>query len=575
MLWPGALSAVFLLQCGGDAERSERRTPPRAGSAGLGTGGLSRDGGAGGVQAGKGGRAGDSASGGPSGGSRSGGAGGSAGADAVGGGSPAAGKGGTAGAGKGGAAGAGSGGTSGASGAPGEGGEAGNGITDDGVKLAKVSAYQSVEVALFSGRQGERNAPIVIGRRTLVRAFLSPGGAFMSRPVTGTLTVDDGTSLLELSASIANLDGASSQPELDSTLNFDVPAGRITSTTTLRLVVSDESGELLRFPESAPLALEAEDANGALVVTIVPLVVNGFAPDLSEMNQKSYTTLLRGMMPVPNVDVIVRAPLELDFDVTAEGAGWYEALDELYALRAADEPADNVYYYGLLSPGATFDDWCPDGCTVGLSVVASAAEVEYRGSIGVGFFETPRDTFAPETMVHELGHALGREHSPCGTDDPDPRFPYGDGSIGSWGYYGGVLHDPSEDADVMGYCTPVWVSDYTFDRWFSRIAYVNGTQAIVLPGTAARGRRETVRPLTVRADGSLGWGRERPGSMRGSGTPTNVELLDEDGRVLSIVSAPFARLDHLPGGFVTLPSSVLSAPGVASVRALGRTLPTR
>jgi hypothetical protein len=496
--------------------------------------------------------------------------GGSAGASAGKGGSSAAGKGGT-----GGAVGAGTSGTSGTSGVPGQGGEAGGGMADSGVTLAKVSAYQAVEVTLFAPRQPERNAPIVIGRRTLVRAFLTPGQDFTSGPVTGTLTVDDGTSTLELSATVPLLDATSAQAELDSTLNFDVPAGRITSATTLRLVVSDDGGELLRFPDSAPLALEAEDSKGDFSVTIVPLVVNGFAPDLSEANQRSYTTLLRGMMPVPNVDLVVHLPHVLDFDVTADDQGWYEALDELYALRADDEPADNVYYYGLLSPAATFDDWCPDSCTVGLSVVASAAEVEYRGSIGVGFFESPRDTFAPETMVHELGHALGREHSPCGTDDADPGFPYADGSIGSWGYYIGALRDPREDADVMGYCSPVWVSDYTFDKMFTRIAYVNGTVPKVAPARAARGQRQKVRTLTVRPDGTLGWGRERPGRMRGSGTPTNVELLDAGGRVLSVVSAPFARFDHLPGGFVTLPVSALATPGVASVRALGRTLPVK
>jgi hypothetical protein len=48
--------------------------------------------------------------------------------------------------------------------------------------------------------------------------------------------------------------------------------------------------------------------------------------------------------------------------------------------------------------------------------------------------------------------------------------------------------------------------------------------------------------------------------------------LDAGGRVLSVVRAPFARLDHLPGGFVTLPASATATRGLASVRAFGRTL---
>jgi hypothetical protein len=124
----------------------------------------------------------------------------------------------------------------------------------------------------------------------------------------------------------------------------------------------------------------------------------------------------------------------------------------------------------------------------------------------------------------------------------------------------------------MGYCVPVWVSDYTFARLFTRIAYVNRTAQELAPAPASRTARERVRTLTLRPDGTLGWGRERNGSVRSSASTTPVELLDASGRVLSIVDAPFARFDHLPGGFVTLPASAMATRGVASVRALGRTL---
>jgi hypothetical protein len=81
-----------------------------------------------------------------------------------------------------------------------------------------------------------------------------------------------------------------------------------------------------------------------------------------------------------------------------------------------------------------------------------------------------------------------------------------------------------------------------------------------------------VRTVTLRPDGTLAWGRERPGAVRATETSTAVELFDANGQVLSVVSAPFARFDHLPGGFVSLPAAALRTPGLASVRALGRTL---
>ncbi len=559
MLWPGALSAVFLLQCGGESGTSERRAPPRAGTGGIAQAGSA---GGGGVCVGCAGTAGSAGTAGA----------GIAGmASAGAGGAPVAGNAGNAGAGQAGRGGAGAG-AGGSSGTMGEGGEAGSTAPDNGVTLAKLSSYQAVEITLIPSREPLRAAPIVIGRRVLLRAFLAPDPGFAAGTVTGTLTVNDGaTAPIDLTTTLS-LSAASSQGELDSTLNFDVPAASITAATTLRLVVNGDGGELLHFPDSGTFALGAEDAKGNFQLTIVPLVVNGNAPDLSDPNLKGYSAILRGMLPVPNVDITVRAPHSLAFDVTSDGSGWDEALDELYAVRADDDPPDNVYYYGLLAPGATMDDYCAIDCIVGLSVVASANEVEYRGSIGTGYFDTARDTFSPETMVHELGHAMGREHSPCGTDDGDARFPYPDGSIGSWGLYSGDLRDPGVDLDVMGYCEPVWVSDYTFDRLFTRIAFVNGRVLKSAPAPAARSRRERVRTLTVRPDGTIGWGRERPGTVRPSGTPTNVELLDAGGRLLSVVSAPFARFDHLPGGFVTLPAAALATPGLASVRALGRTV---
>ena len=48
----------------------------------------------------------------------------------------------------------------------------------------------------------------------------------------------------------------------------------------------------------------------------------------------------------------------------------------------------------------------------------------------------------------------------------DPSYPYPDGSIGAWGYDfrdGGSLIAPST-SDVMSYCSPGWISDYSFSK---------------------------------------------------------------------------------------------------------------
>lgn len=59
-------------------------------------------------------------------------------------------------------------------------------------------------------------------------------------------------------------------------------------------------------------------------------------------------------------------------------------------------------------------------------------------------------------------------HAPCGffISHVDPDFPHQEGNIGTWGYDfadGGRLVDP-ETSDLMSYCGPSWISDYSFSE---------------------------------------------------------------------------------------------------------------
>ena len=86
----------------------------------------------------------------------------------------------------------------------------------------------------------------------------------------------------------------------------------------------------------------------------------------------------------------------------------------------------------------------------------------------------------PSTIAHELGHNLSLLHAPCGTPNPDPSYPYLDGSIGAWGYDfrdGGRLVRPSAP-DVMSYCGPEWISDYHFSNALRYRLSDEGTAAV-------------------------------------------------------------------------------------------------
>jgi hypothetical protein len=107
--------------------------------------------------------------------------------------------------------------------------------------------------------------------------------------------------------------------------------------------------------------------------------------------------------------------------------------------------------------------WVPD---------ASSASFKYRTAIGWDKTAGYKDGgLFPEVFAHETGHNMGRNHSPCASGsnvpaNPDQNYPYPGGGIGVWGYdsVANELHSPTVDKDIMGYCTPNWVSDYVYKK---------------------------------------------------------------------------------------------------------------
>ena len=450
---------------------------------------------------------------------------------------------------------------------------------NDGLTIGKVAIYQAVEIPLMVDgveRAPNGNAPLVAARSAMLRVWLEPGATFAPREVTAEMTVTLSGGVSRTATVTRTVSGPSSDDDLKTTLNFDLDASEVTvsSTVVVALREATTGSELLaRWPESTARTLEAQSSSGPFLITLVPLVANGFTPDTSENNRLRYERYMAQIYPAVSADVTVTNPLVLDQPVDPDGTGWDDALDQLLAQRDADNVDPNVYYYGLLTPGATFDGYCQNDCVVGLSNVATRTQEQYRGAVGTGYFTTSKDTFSQETMAHELGHALGRQHSPCKTDDGEKAFPYGDGGIGVFGYNGTRLFDPAIYTDVMGYCVPVWISDYTYDHIFERIVYVNGLAARQVP--AAKVVRKAARTLRVGIDGRLTWGREHAVAEDDEAETTNVDLLDASGSVVQSVNAVFTPLDHLPGGSLSIPLEVLGDPDVLRVRVGGRMIDVR
>lgn len=182
---------------------------------------------------------------------------------------------------------------------------------------------------------------------------------------------------------------------------------------------------------------------------------------------------------------------------------------------------------------------------IGYVVDTSRSAAGFRAACGLAF----ADETSAATLAHELGHNHGREHAPCGVSPSDPNYPYSGGLIGVWGYdsRSGSLQDPSRCADIMSYCDPQWVSDYTYQAFLERIALLNGatSASVITPVGAA----QLFRVMLVDDMGPR-WGIPMAKPSLPTGTATEARVVDAAGN---------------PIGDVTVYRVPVSLPGHATV----------
>ena len=167
------------------------------------------------------------------------------------------------------------------------------------------------------------------------------------------------------------------------------------------------------------------------------------------------------MYPVSSVDVAVGATFTSSVTLSSDGTGWSTLLSDLAAKHLADNASDR-YYFGALSVS-----YSSGVAGVGYVPPDPTSPFRYRTAIGWDKTGYKDGGNFPEVFAHETGHNMGRQHSPCGSAaSPDPGYPYAGGLIGVWGYDTtlGQLKAPTAYKDIMGYCSPNWVSDYVYKK---------------------------------------------------------------------------------------------------------------
>jgi hypothetical protein len=245
--------------------------------------------------------------------------------------------------------------------------------------------------------------------------------------------------------------------------------------------------------------------------------------------------------------------------LTGDGEGWSALGFALFTLRRSDEVPDDVYYYGLVDPSESLEAYCAGPCLVGLTVrndePPGPGSVDLRLALGVGF---PR--VAADSAAHELGHAHGLRHAPCGPNldaaSVDADYPHAGGALGATGFdfTTGALVLSGEATDVMGYCGERWVSDYHFAKLLTRAAQVNER---LTQGLSAQQAPVPHEVLSVDGAGHTRWSTVSMAPLR-EGRGATVRLEGAGGERLE-ADARWFTYDHLPGGFVAVASPAFRA----------------
>ena len=433
-----------------------------------------------------------------------------------------------------------------------------------GVTIRSISITQGVERPVMDdGDELDSDVPLIAGRDAMLRAFYNAGTDYDGGEVAARLRLN-GQELWWT----GTLERASEEDDLDTTINVSIPGDLVEDPLSWSIEVlqerDDDGSNEARWPVEGETETEVEGEINVLRIVIAPFSYefdgSGRLPDTSPEQVERIRGYFHKLYPVSDVEVTVRDPEPWDNELGSDGSGWTGPGLRLLGMRNADGAGDDVYYYGMFNPTETIQQFCLGGCLLGVTLLNDSppdtGSVTLRLALGVGFTEE-----APGIAAHEIGHAHGRPHTPCGPPgnppaDIDPEYPYPDGNIGIWGYdiLEDELWDPDESTDIMGYCDDQWISDYTYRALHDRGQNVNLGWAT--------GPLRTWDLLLVDRDGHASWAAslERRGGI--AGHPTDATLLADDGSTAS-ARGVFVRFDHLPGGWLLVPRGDFVPAGAA------------
>jgi hypothetical protein len=266
------------------------------------------------------------------------------------------------------------------------------------------------------------------------------------------------------------------------------------------------------FPRTGHNAL-AKVTVPPLTIRFVPIILTApsSTAQVTVAQLPAYLRTVKSLHPVGTITATVGAAFTTtaSFGTAPTGGDapfWQQMLAELDLARVADVVDDpTTYWMGIMVPPTGFTYTIYGGFGY-IPASGTSHATGTRTAIGLQMGWSSRASASRDGVAHELGHNFGRQHAPCGgAGSPDPNFPNTTGTIGSVGHdvfswangdATSAVPQPATTGDLMGYCTPVWISEYMYRN----VMQFRGTTAASLQSVTA-----PVRSLIVRGhieDGS-------------------------------------------------------------------------
>ncbi len=300
--------------------------------------------------------------------------------------------------------------------------------------------------------------PLVAGDKALLRVFVTAArgsGAGMPPIRARFYRADAETHVVYIPGTSVPIPEEIDESDLSRSANAVIPSEVVRPGLEMVIEIDPDGtldpslGVTERIPHKGRLAVDVREMP-LFDLTVIPFVwtadpdsaVIGIAADMAadpddhELLQQTLT-----LLPVAAIDVTAHDPV-----MSSSNSG-FAVLRETEAIRVLE--GRGGHYLGLMTD---FSD------------VGGVARLGYWSSASTPF---------GSIIAHELGHNMSLGHAPCAVPNPDPWYPYLDGSIGAVGYDfpgeydlvrgGGVVEEWYRD--VMSYCRdPSWISDYSFNK---------------------------------------------------------------------------------------------------------------